>query len=196
MALKSLQDWTLERQFRSVPGVVDVASFGGTTREYQVIVDPEKLIAYGLTLQQVQQQLAANNTNAGGSFIEQGEQQINVREVGLFTDVNDISQTVLKAANGTALRVSDIARVVQGPKIRLGQIGKTLPRQGRQAHRRRRRSRRRRPPPQGRQLRRNPRRHPRQGQGTQRPRILPKGVTDRSLPRPFQPPRPHHPHRP
>jgi cobalt-zinc-cadmium resistance protein CzcA len=125
MALKSLEDWTLEKQFRSVPGVVDVSSFGGITREYQVIVDPEKLIAYGLTLQNVQQQLSANNVNAGGSFIEQGQQQINVREVGLFTTVHDIEQTVLKAANGTPLRVSDIARVGQGPKIRLGQIGKT-----------------------------------------------------------------------
>src|SRR5580693_3962446 len=70
MALKSLQDWTLERQFRSVPGVVDVASRGGPTREYQVVLDPEKLIQYGLTIAQVKQQLIANNVNAGGSFIE------------------------------------------------------------------------------------------------------------------------------
>jgi cobalt-zinc-cadmium resistance protein CzcA len=125
MQLKSTQDWQLEKAFRSVPGVVDVASFGGLTREYQVTVDPAKLIAYGLTIQQVQQQLAANNVNAGGSFIEQGQQQINVQEVGLFTDVHDIEQTVLKASNGTALRVSDVATVAQGPKIRLGQIGKT-----------------------------------------------------------------------
>jgi cobalt-zinc-cadmium resistance protein CzcA len=125
MGLKSIEDWQLEKAFRSVPGVVDVSSFGGVTREYQVTVDPEKLIAYGLTLQQVQQQLAANNVNAGGSFIEQGEQQINVQEVGLFTDVHDIENTVLKAANGTALKVSDVATVAQGPKIRLGQIGKT-----------------------------------------------------------------------
>ena len=129
MALKSLEDWTLERQFRSVPGVVDVASFGGTTREYQVILDPEKLIQYGLTVGQVKQQLVANNVNAGGSFIETGQQQINVREVGLFRNVDDIAQTVLKSQNGTALRVSDVATVVQGPKIRLGQIGKTIRRQ-------------------------------------------------------------------
>jgi len=125
MQLKSIEDWQLEKQFRSVPGVVDVSSFGGLTREYQVIIDPEKLIAYGLTIQQVQQQLAANNVNAGGSFIEQGQQQINVQEVGLFQNVHDIEQTVLKASNGTALKVSDVATVVQGPKIRLGQIGKT-----------------------------------------------------------------------
>jgi cobalt-zinc-cadmium resistance protein CzcA len=125
MQLKSIEDWQLEKAFRSVPGVVDVSSFGGLTREYQVTVDPEKLISYGLTLQQVQQQLAANNVDAGGSFIEQGTQQINVQEVGLFHNVHDIEQTVLKASNGTALRVSDVATVAQGPKIRLGQIGKT-----------------------------------------------------------------------
>jgi len=125
MQLKSIQDWQLEKAFRSVPGVVDVSSFGGLTREYQVIVDPEKLVAYGLTIQQVQKQIAANNVNAGGSFIEQGNQQINVQEVGLFTNVHDIEQVVLKSSNGTPIHVSDVARVTQGPKIRLGQIGKT-----------------------------------------------------------------------
>ncbi len=125
MQLKSIEDWQLEKAFRSVPGVVDVSSFGGLTREYQVTIDPDKLISYGLTLQQVQQQLAANNVDAGGSFIEQGTQQINVQEVGLFKNVHDIENTVLKATNGTSLRVSDVATVAQGPKIRLGQIGKT-----------------------------------------------------------------------
>ncbi|MEO7145038.1 MAG: efflux RND transporter permease subunit, partial [Bryobacteraceae bacterium] len=124
MDLKSLEDWTLEKQLKSVPGVVDVSSFGGMTREYQVLIDPDKLIAYGLSISQVEQQLANNNTNAGGSFIEQGQQQVNVREVGLYRDVNDIENTVLKTQSGTALRVKDIATVVQGPKIRLGQIGK------------------------------------------------------------------------
>ena len=126
MELKSLEDWTLEKQFKSVPGVVDVSSFGGITREYQVRVDPDKLIAYGLSIGQVEQQLASNNINAGGSFIEQGAQQINVREVGLFRNVADIENTVLKTSNGTALRVKDIATVLQGPKIRLGQIGKAI----------------------------------------------------------------------
>src|SRR5579872_7045818 len=83
MELKSLEDWVLEKQFKSVPNVVDVSSFGGTTREYQVQVDPNKLVAYGLNIGQVEQQLANNNTNAGGSFIEQGLQQVNVRAVGL-----------------------------------------------------------------------------------------------------------------
>jgi len=125
MALKSLEDWTLEKQFRSVPGVVDVSSFGGITREYQIILNPEKLISYSITIAQIKQQIAANNVNAGGSFIEQGDQQINVREVGLFTGVHDIENTVVKTQNGTPLRLSDIATVQEGPKIRLGQVGKT-----------------------------------------------------------------------
>ncbi len=129
MELKSIEDWTLEKQFKSVPNVVDVASFGGPTREYQVRIQPDKLVAYGLNLGQVEQQLANNNTNAGGSFIEQGQQQINIRAVGLFTNVHDIEQTVIKTQNGTALRVQDIATVAEGPKIRLGQIGKAIHRE-------------------------------------------------------------------
>jgi cobalt-zinc-cadmium resistance protein CzcA len=125
MELKSLEDWKLEKEFKSVPGVVDVSSFGGMTREYQVRVDPDKLVAYGLSISQVEQQIANNNVNAGGNFIEQGEQQINVREVGLYRNVSDIADTVLKSQNGAALHVRDIATVVQGPRIRLGQIGKT-----------------------------------------------------------------------
>ena len=126
MELKSLEDWTLEKQFKSVPGVVDVSSFGGITREYQVRIDPNKLVSYGLSIGQVEQQLANNNTNAGGQFIEEGQQQVNVREVGLVTSVADIENTLLKTQTGTALRVKDIATVVQGPKIRLGQIGKAI----------------------------------------------------------------------
>src|SRR5580658_2483662 len=125
MELKSLEDWKLEKEFKSVPGVVDVASFGGATREYQIRVDPNKLITYGLSIGQVEQQIANNNQNAGGSFIEQGQQQVNVREVGLYRNVSDIANTVLKTQSGTALRVKDIGTVAQGPKIRLGQIGKT-----------------------------------------------------------------------
>jgi len=126
MELKSLQDWVISKYIRSVPDVVDDSSFGGTTREFQVRVDPDKLISYGLSLAQVEQQLSNSNANAGGSFIEQGSQQINVRAVGLIKNVRDIEQTVLKTQNGTALRVKDIAIVAQGPRIRLGQIGKAI----------------------------------------------------------------------
>jgi cobalt-zinc-cadmium resistance protein CzcA len=126
MELKSLEDWVVEKQFKSVPNVVDVSSFGGPTREYQVRVDPNKLVAYGLSIGQVEQQLSNNNTNAGGSFVESGLQQINVREVGLVITTQDISQTVIRTQNGTPIRVKDIAEVTQGPKIRLGQFGKAI----------------------------------------------------------------------
>jgi len=129
MELKSLEDWVIEKNFKSVPNVVDVASFGGPTREYQVRIDPDKLIAYGLSISQVEQQLTNNNANAGGSFIEAGLQQVNVREVGMANNVRDIAGTVIKTQNGTPLHVSDIATVAQGPKIRLGQFGRAIRRE-------------------------------------------------------------------
>ena len=126
MELKSLQDWVIAKYLKSVPDVVDDSSFGGITREYQVRVDPDKLISYGLSLAQIEQQLTNSNANAGGSFIEQGSQQINVRAVGLVRTVEDIQKTVLKTQNGAPIRVRDIAVVAQGAKIRLGQIGKAI----------------------------------------------------------------------
>ncbi len=129
MELKSLEDWVVEKNFKAVPDVVDVSSFGGPTREYQVRVDPNKLVAYGLSLAQVEQQLTNNNANAGGSFIQEGLQQINVRSVGLVDRAQDIEQTVITAKNGTPLRVKDIAIVSQGPKIRLGQFAKAIHRE-------------------------------------------------------------------
>src|ERR1035438_6247206 len=126
MEKKSLEDWTLEKSFKSVQGVVDVSSFGGPTKEYQIRLDPEKLVSYGLSIAQVEQQIANNNTNGGGSYIEQGAQQINVQSVGLFTSVQDIENTVVKTQNGAAIKIKDIATVAQGPKIRLGQVGKAI----------------------------------------------------------------------
>src|SRR5580693_2923459 len=107
MDLRSIEDWTLAKEFKSVPNVVDVSDFGGTEREYQVRVDPSKLVSYGLSIGQVEQQLSNNNINAGGSFVEVGLQQMNVRTLGLFGSVQDIQQTVLKTQSGTALRVKD-----------------------------------------------------------------------------------------
>src|SRR6201987_366406 len=126
MELKSLQDWVIAKYLKSVPDVVDDSSFGGITREYQVRVDPDKLISYGLSLAQIEQQLTNSNANAGGSFSEEGSQQINVRAVGLVRTVEDIQKTVVKTQNGAPIRVRDVAVVAQGPKIRLGQIGKAI----------------------------------------------------------------------
>jgi len=129
MELKSLEDWVVEKNFKAVPDIVDVASFGGPTREYQVRLDPNKLISYGLSISQVEQQLTNNNMNAGGSFVEAGLQQINIREVGLVRNVHDIESTVILTKNGTPLQVKDIAVVEQGPKIRLGQFARAIRRE-------------------------------------------------------------------
>ncbi len=123
MNLKTIETWVVEKNLKSVPGVVDTNPFGGPTREYQVRLDPDKLIDYGLSIAQVEQQLTNNNTNGGGSFIQEGLQEVNVREVGLVRDVQDIANTVIASKNGTAIRVKDIGVVEQGPMIRLGQFG-------------------------------------------------------------------------
>jgi len=125
MEKKSLEDWTLEKSFKGVNGVVDVSSFGGPVKEYQIKLDPEKLVSHGLSISQIEQQIINNNTNGGGSFIEQGAQQINIQSVGLIASVQDIENTVVKTQNGAAIKIKDIADVSQGPKIRLGQIGRS-----------------------------------------------------------------------
>ena len=129
MNLKSLETWVIEKNLRSVPGVVDTNPFGGPTREYQVRLDPDKLVSYGLSIAQVEQQLSNNNANGGGSFIQAGLQQINVREVGLVGNIQDIENTVILTKSGIPLRVKDIAVVEQGPEIRLGQFGQTYRRE-------------------------------------------------------------------
>ncbi|MBV8069047.1 MAG: efflux RND transporter permease subunit [Acidobacteriaceae bacterium] len=129
MEMKSLEDWVIEKNLKSVPGIVDTNPFGGPTREYQVRIDPDKLISYGLSLSQIEQQLTNNNADAGGSFIEAGLQQINIREVGLVRTVRDIENTVLTTKGGTPIRVKDLAVVAQGPKIRLGQFGRSVRRE-------------------------------------------------------------------
>ena len=129
MNVKSLEDWVVDKNLKSVPGVVDNSPFGGPTREYQVRLDPDKLVSYGLSIAQVEQQLTNNNANAGGSFIEAGLQQINIREVGLVRNIQDIENTVVMTKAGTALRMKDIAVVTQGPKIRLGQFARAYHRE-------------------------------------------------------------------
>jgi cobalt-zinc-cadmium resistance protein CzcA len=124
MEQRSLEDWVLYKQFKTVPNVVDVSDFGGTAREYQVRVDPTKLISYGLSIAQVEQQLSINNVNAGGSFVEVGLQQMNVRAIGLYHSLQDIENTVLTTKNGTAIRIKDIGIVEMGPRIRLGHMAR------------------------------------------------------------------------
>jgi cobalt-zinc-cadmium resistance protein CzcA len=126
MELKTLQTWVVAKHLLSIPDVVDVSALGGLTKEYQVRVDPDKLVAYNLSLSDVENQLSNNNINGGGSFVEVGLQQVHVRSVGLIETVADIRRTVIKTRNGTPLRIEDIAEVEQGPKIRLGQVGRAV----------------------------------------------------------------------
>src|SRR5207302_1018238 len=122
--LKALQDWVLEREFRQVPGVADVVSWGGGTKQYEITVDPARLRAYNLTLKQVLDAAAASNSNAGGGYIAQGEYRVTVRGLGLVQSMRDIENIVVSAQKGTPVRVRDIGTVGVGTAIRLGVLGR------------------------------------------------------------------------
>jgi cobalt-zinc-cadmium resistance protein CzcA len=129
--LKAVEDFTLERQWRQVPGVIDVTSFGGDTKEYHVEVDPYRMRARGISLAQLQNAITNANANTGGSYVSIGEQSYNVRSLGLITSETDVSDIVIfdaKDKNGNAtgvpIRVRDVANVVLGHAPRLGVIGK------------------------------------------------------------------------
>ena len=122
--VKALQDWTLEREFKKVPGVADIVSWGGGIKQYQITVDPARLRAYNLTLKQVFDAVAANNSNAGGSYIRQGEDALMVRGIGLVQSTGDIENIVVAAQKGTPVRVRDIGTVGIGTAIRFGILGK------------------------------------------------------------------------
>ncbi|HUX72707.1 MAG TPA: CusA/CzcA family heavy metal efflux RND transporter [Steroidobacteraceae bacterium] len=123
MQLKTIEDWTVEPQFRSVPGVADDSGFGGGTMQYQVLLDPTKIAAAGLSVLQVQSALAANNANAGGGFYSQGGQFYYVRGEGRLGTLQDIGNVVLAVHNGTPVLVKDVGRVVIGIAPRLGEFG-------------------------------------------------------------------------
>ncbi|HET7341240.1 MAG TPA: CusA/CzcA family heavy metal efflux RND transporter, partial [Methylomirabilota bacterium] len=122
--LKALQTWVLEREFRKIPGVADVVSWGGGTKQYQVMVDPARLRAYGVTLKQVFDAVGANNANAGGSYIPQGQYALTVRGIGLLQTPRDIEHVVISAQKGTPVRVGDVGHVEIGHAIRLGYLGR------------------------------------------------------------------------
>ena len=121
--LKVIEDWVLERHYRSIQGVADDSGFGGTDMQYQVLLDPNKLFAYGVTVPQVTQQLGSNNANAGGGFYSQGGQFYYIRGLGLVRDTADIGNIVLQEKNGIPVYVKDIAKVEIGHAPRLGQFG-------------------------------------------------------------------------
>jgi cobalt-zinc-cadmium resistance protein CzcA len=121
--LKTLEDWVLERRYRAVQGVADDSGFGGTTMQYHVLLNPDKLFAYGVTIPQLVQQLSNNNSNAGGSFYSQGGQFYYIRGLGLVKSTEDIGNIVVAEKNGIPVYVRDIAQVEIGHAIRLGQFG-------------------------------------------------------------------------
>ncbi len=122
--LKTAQDWILERQFKQVPGVIDVVSFGGDTKEYQVLVNPFRLGFYGITLAQASLALQNGNQNAGGQRLAIGEQSYDIRGVGLISKPSDIEEIVIGAQKGVPVRIRDVAEVRIGSAPRLGIVGK------------------------------------------------------------------------
>ncbi len=123
MELKNIQDWLLEKQYKAVPGVADMSSLGGTTMQYQVLLDPNRLAGAGLTVSQIGEALGANNANAGGGFYSEGGQFYYVRGLGRLETTDDIGNVVVAVKNGTPLLVKDIGQVVIGAAPRLGQFG-------------------------------------------------------------------------
>src|SRR5215468_9395558 len=121
--LKTMEDWIIEREYRSVSGVADDSGFGGTVMQYQVLLDPARLYNYHLPVVQVLNALAANNANTGGGFYSQGGQFYYVRGLGLVKTTGDIGETVVGSANGVPIRVKDIGRVEIGHAPRLGIFG-------------------------------------------------------------------------
>jgi heavy metal efflux system protein len=121
--LKTIEDWVVERAYRSVPGVADDSGFGGTTMEYQVLLDPARLYGYHLTVPQIGNALTANNSNAGGGFYSQGGQFYYVRGMGLVRNTDDIGNIVVGANHGVPIRVRDVGEVTIGHAPRLGEFG-------------------------------------------------------------------------
>jgi cobalt-zinc-cadmium resistance protein CzcA len=122
MELRTINDWIIKYQLRTVPGVADVLSFGGEVKQYQVIIDPDKLLNYELSLRDVFEAVENNNVNTGGNYIEHGPEQYIIRGVGLARTIRDIERIIVTSRRGTPVYVRDVARVVLGPEIRQGAV--------------------------------------------------------------------------
>jgi cobalt-zinc-cadmium resistance protein CzcA len=121
--LKALQDWKLQREYKRVPGVIDVTAFGGTTKEYHVDLDPGALISYGVTLPQVMNALANSNANVGGNYLTVGAQSYNIRGLGLIDSLDDIENIMVAEKSGTPVFVRSLGKVSVGYRVRLGKVG-------------------------------------------------------------------------
>lgn len=121
--LKTIQDWQIRREFKRVPGVIDVTTFGGTTKEFHVDIDPGRLLSYNVTLDQVIQSLVQNNTDVGGNYLTMGARSFNVRGLGLMRDLDDIADTVVTEKDGTPIFVRNLGNISVGHRVRLGKVG-------------------------------------------------------------------------
>ena len=122
MDLRTLQDWVIRPMLRAVPGLADVDTLGGLAKQYEVLVDPNRLTSFGLTLRQVHAAVVGNNQNAGGSYIEQGGDKLVIHGVGLARSARDLEQIVVAAHKGTPIYLRDVAQIRQGASIRLGGV--------------------------------------------------------------------------
>src|ERR1700759_2647375 len=121
--LKAEQDWFVVRQIKAVPGIIDVATFGGTTRQYQAEIDPNRLLAMGTNMTQVVNAIQNSNANAGGNYLTMGSQSVNVRGIGLLKSLNDMNNIVVAEHSGTPILLRDVATVKEGHLPRLGKVG-------------------------------------------------------------------------
>ena len=122
--LRTLQDWLVAPRLRAIPGVNEVNSFGGLVRQVQVLVKPETLLKYDLSLESIVQALKDNNANAGGGFVVSGWEQENIRSLGLFASAEDIRDVVLHARDGAPVYLADVADVVEGAMTRMGAVSR------------------------------------------------------------------------
>ena len=122
--LKATQDWLVRRELKQVPGVIDITTFGGTTKQYQVESDPNKLLAFGVTLPQLILAIQNSDANAGGNYVTIGDQSVNVRSLGLLRNMDDVRNVVVAEKNGTPVLVRDVATVSEGFQPRLGKVGR------------------------------------------------------------------------
>lgn len=122
--LRAIQDFVVERRLRAVPGVADVVTFGGFERQFQVRIDPARLAATGVSVQEIFDAIAATNTSAGGGYVRIGAQEFVVRGLGTALDATDLGQAVVREADGVPVRVSDVADIVEGSTPRRGSVGR------------------------------------------------------------------------
>ena len=121
--LKTIQDWQVRREFRRIPGVIDVTAFGGTTKEYHIDIDPGKLISYGVSLSQVMNAISNSNANVGGNYLTVGAQNYNIRGLGLINGIQDIENIMVAEKEGTPIFVKSLGLVKVGNRVRLGKVG-------------------------------------------------------------------------